>query len=87
MPRFAFRTIFDRPARTSSLVVAASALAAFALAALPAYALAQAGQSLRPPAPAQPADPPVISNFLIAGLVLVSIVAATVIPAKRGHQD
>ncbi|NRA58067.1 MAG: hypothetical protein HRU13_08160 [Phycisphaerales bacterium] len=77
MPRFATRT----------LLVAAGALAAVAFAAMPDVALAQAGQSLRPPAPSQPANPPVIANFLIAGVVLISMIAATVIPAKRGHQD
>lgn len=87
MPRFAFRSVLDRPARHASTFVAASALAAVVLAAMPEAALAQTGQSLRPPAPSQPSDPPVIANFLIAGVVLISMIAATVIPAKRGHQD
>lgn len=56
--------------------------AAFGQAAAPSQT-----QSVKPPAPQQPSKPPVLSNLLIASVVVVSIVAATVIPAKRGHQD
>lgn len=72
--------------------LSAAILAGSLTLALPASAHAQAasqtqGESLRPPRPTQPAKPPVITNFLIAGVVVIGIVAATVIPAKRGHQD
>lgn len=72
--------------------LAAAVLAGSLTLAAPQGALAQAaqptqGQSLRPPRPTQPNKPPVIRNFLVAGVVVIAIVAATVIPAKRGHQD
>jgi hypothetical protein len=72
--------------------LAAAVLAGSLTLALPADASAQAaapaqGEALRPPRPTQPNKPPVIRNFLVAGVVVLSIVAATVIPAKRGHQD
>lgn len=71
--------------------VGAVVLGSTFLMSVPSVAYGQSGLtqtgSLRPPRPEQPAKPPVITNFLIAGVVLVSIVAATVIPAKRGHQD
>lgn len=85
-----------QPVRKSPLVrtgVCAAVLACSLMLVTPPLALGQAaGQttstgSLRPPRPEQPAKPPVITNFLLAGVVLVSIIAATVIPAKRGHQD
>lgn len=71
--------------------LAAAVLAGSLTMALPQAAHAQAaqgqGQAIRPPRPTQPAKPPVITNFLVAGVVVIGIVAATVIPAKRGHQD
>ncbi|MFI4917008.1 MAG: hypothetical protein ACIAS6_10950 [Phycisphaerales bacterium JB060] len=72
--------------------LAAAVLAGSLTLAVPQQASAQAasqtqGEALRPPRPTQPAKPPVITNFLIAGVVVIGIVAATVIPAKRGHQD
>ncbi len=71
--------------------LAAAVLAGSLTLAMPQAAHAQAaqtqGEALKPPRPTQPAKPPVITNFLIAGVVLIGIVAATVIPAKRGHQD
>lgn len=84
-----------QPNRKSTLVrtgLCAAALSGTLMLATPPAAYGQAADrtstgSLRPPRPEQPAKPPVITNFLIAGVVLVSIVAATVIPAKRGHQD
>lgn len=75
-----------------ALALLALVLAGAMMLALPADALAQAASSegperVLPPRPQEPADPPVIRNFLVAGVVLISIIAATVIPAKRGHQD
>jgi|GEM_PF-4245640 len=72
--------------------LAAALLAGSVTLALPADASAQAaGQSapqrLRPPRPVQPKDPPVLTNLAVASVVVICIVAATVIPAKRGHQD
>ena len=72
--------------------LAAAVLAGSVTLALPADASAQAAgqsapQALRPPRPTQPKDPPVLANLAVASLVVICIVAATVIPAKRGHQD
>ncbi|UYV13143.1 MAG: hypothetical protein NCW75_02385 [Phycisphaera sp.] len=72
--------------------LASAVLAGSLMLALPADASAQAAgatqqQRVTPPRPQQPNKPPVIKNFLVAGVVVISIVAATVIPAKRGHQD
>lgn len=85
------RTNDTRP--TTSWVARSGALALLVVAcgtvmlALPAEALAQSAERLRPPAPQQPADPPVVRNLMVAALVVASIVAASLIPAKRGHQD
>lgn len=72
--------------------LATAILAGSLMLALPADASAQAAgasqpQQVTPPRPQQPNKPPVIKNFLVAGVVVIAIVAATVIPAKRGHQD
>jgi hypothetical protein len=72
--------------------VAAAALAGSLMLALPAGTLAQAADAaqptqIRPPRPTEPKDPPVLANLGVAGIVVIAIVAATVIPAKRGHQD
>ncbi len=72
--------------------LAAAVLAGSLTLALPADASAQAAgssapQQLRPPRPTDPKDPPVLANLGVAGIVVIAIVAATVIPAKRGHQD
>lgn len=81
------RQAYGRVAACLALVLAVGLLLA-----LPEFAHAQAASSqgaepLRPPRPQEPADPPVIRNFLVAGIVIISIIGATVIPAKRGHQD
>lgn len=84
------KSVFLRNSLRTGL--AAALLAGSLTLALPQGALAQAAadsapQSVRPPRPVQPNNPPVLANLGVAGLVVIAIVAATVIPAKRGHQD
>lgn len=53
-------------------------------------ALAQPGgkqQSVSPPTPKQPDEPPVIMNYLVMFLLAAAIIGANAIPSKRGHQD
>lgn len=40
-----------------------------------------------PPSPKRSEDPPVLWNYLFAVILGAGVVAATMIPSKRGHQD
>ena len=78
---------WPKAASLLALVLVAGLVLAVPEAALAQAASSQLAEPLRPPQAQEPADPPVIRNFLVAGLVVVSIIGATVIPSKRGHQD
>ena len=70
---------------------------ALTLAGAPAFAqattTAQNGQdpkkdnTLKPPTPSKPDDPPVVMTYLAVLLTIGLIAGAALIPSKRGHQD
>jgi hypothetical protein len=70
---------FVRPVRVFARIALCVA------AALPA--LAQTTTKVNPPVPGKPDDPPFIMNVLALILIVGLIVGASLIPAKRSHQD
>lgn len=73
--------------RASGIAIAATIGAAFLLAWVPADAVAQAGESLKPPSVNESDDPPTIRMYLVTALLGALVVGANLIPSKRGHQD
>lgn len=44
-------------------------------------------RSHRPPQTTSIDKPPTIRNYLVLGLLAAAVIAANMIPSKRGHQD
>ncbi|HYE60774.1 MAG TPA: hypothetical protein VD997_02160 [Phycisphaerales bacterium] len=44
-------------------------------------------ESLKPPAPNKPDDPPIVWNYMAIVVVVALAGGAALIPSKRGHQD
>jgi hypothetical protein len=43
--------------------------------------------TLKPPTPSKPDDPPVVMTYLAVLLTIGLIAGAALVPSKRGHQD